>query len=214
MLKKLGSVFGPGNESAQRERIALGEAFGPVFGQGRGAGLVAPSEQIVNHALQTQCPPIVGGVEARDAVGVEFGQFVRVNGATPATENSDIRPVENKLIVEVFEKFEVTALVTRHRHRLHVFLNGRFHDVADRTVVTQMNHFDPTRLQQTPHQVDGRVVPIEQRTRRENTEGVFLVVKFRVGRGRSGVGRMHVYREKDSIYPRSPKIPRIGRFHG
>ena len=54
------------------------------------------------------------------------------------------------------------TLIRAHRDALHVFLQGSGDHVIDRTVVTEVDHLRAHALQNAAHDVDGRVVAIEQ----------------------------------------------------
>ena len=157
-----------GDEAGYAQNLVVAIGFG---GQDH---LAATAQQIVDHALQAQRAAIVGAVEAGYTVGLQLLDFAGQNSAAAATEDFDVaRAAFVEQVVHVFEKFDVATLIAGDGDALHVFLNGTVHDFGHRPVVAQMNDFSPRRLQQPPHKVDGRIVPVEERRRRNepNTDG-------------------------------------------
>ena len=63
---------------------------------------------------------------------------------------------------EVLEVLDVPALVRRDRDALDVLLDRRVDDLLDRAVVPEVDHLGALRLQDPPHDVDRRVVAVEQ----------------------------------------------------
>jgi hypothetical protein len=62
----------------------------------------------------------------------------------------------------VLEVLDVAALVGRDRDALRVLLQRGRDDFVDRAVVPEVDHFGARSLQDPPHDVDRRVVPVEQ----------------------------------------------------
>ncbi|GAA2856990.1 hypothetical protein GCM10020220_052790 [Nonomuraea rubra] len=56
----------------------------------------------------------------------------------------------------------MAALVGADRHTLDVLLDGRGDDLVHRTVVPEVDDLGPLGLEDAPHDVDRRVVPVEQ----------------------------------------------------
>ena len=77
-------------------------------------------------------------------------------------------------VVHIFKKLDVAALITGNGNALHVFLNGAINNFGNGSVVAKMNHFGPRRLHEPTHEVDGRIVAIEKRSRRNDAD---LVLK-------------------------------------
>ena len=63
----------------------------------------------------------------------------------------------------VLEVLDVAALVGADRDALHVFLQRRGDDLVDRAVVAEVDHLGAHALQDAAHDVDRRVVAVEQR---------------------------------------------------
>ena len=62
----------------------------------------------------------------------------------------------------VLEVLDVAALVGADGDALHVFLQRGGDDFVDAAVVAQVDHFGAHALQDAPHDVDRRVVAVEQ----------------------------------------------------
>ncbi len=89
--------------------------------------------------------------------------FRRRDGATATAKNSDVFAAGFiEQLPDVGEVLHVTALVGGQRYRVCVFLNGAIDDVFGGPVVTEMNHLRASGLNQPAHDVDGRVVAVEQ----------------------------------------------------
>jgi hypothetical protein len=69
-------------------------------------------------------------------------------------------------ISEIFEKLHMSALVRSQRYRLNVLFDSRFGNFMYTSVVTQMNDFDAFGLQDSSHDIDGGIVPVEKGSRR------------------------------------------------
>ena len=109
---------------------------------------------------------------------MQFGKLTGQDCAAAAAEDFDVGTAFAQQVVDVFEKLHVSALITGDGNALRVFLNGALHDFSRRTVVSQMNHFRAGCLHDAPHDVDGRVVPIEQGGGGDNAEVVCGPVDF------------------------------------
>ncbi|GAA2483189.1 hypothetical protein GCM10010198_37020 [Nocardia seriolae] len=56
------------------------------------------------------------------------------------------------------------ALIRADRDPLHVLGDRRVHDLPHGPVMSEMNHLGPLGLKDSAHDVDGRVMAIEQRS--------------------------------------------------
>src|SRR5260221_1556699 len=157
--------------------------------------LVAALEHVVDHALQAPLLTVLGGVNARDAVGLKLADLVCDDHAAAAAEYLDVLPAAAAQQVDhVCEVLDVAALVRGDRDALHVFLQRGRNDFVDRAVVAEMDHFRAARLQDAAHDVDGRVVAVEKRGRRHETDlvpGLVFGVPggTQIGHGPFGVSR-------------------------
>ncbi len=123
---------------------------------------IATLHQIVDHALQTHFATIVGSVNASNTIIHQFLDFFRQNYPSSTTINSDVSVATfEKQIVHIFKKFNVAALVTGDGNALSIFLYGAIHNFLYRAVVTQMNHFGTGRLNNSTHDIDGRIMTVE-----------------------------------------------------
>src|SRR6266853_1145649 len=139
--------------------------------------LVAALEHVVDHALQAHLLTVLGRVNARDAVGLKLADLVCDDHAAAAAEHLDVLPAAAAQQVDhVLEVLDVAALVRGDRDALHVFLQRGRNDFVDRAVVAEMDHFGAARLQDAAHDVDGRVVAVEKRGRRHETDLVLGLV--------------------------------------
>src|SRR5690606_13511254 len=80
-----------------------------------------------------------------------------------ATEDADVaRAAFAQHVDHVPEVFDVAALVGRQGDGVGVLLQGRAHHVLDAAVVAEVDDLRALGLDQPAHDVDGRVVPVEQ----------------------------------------------------
>jgi hypothetical protein len=63
----------------------------------------------------------------------------------------------------------VTALIRTDRDAVGIFLNGRAHNVVDAAIVAKVDNFDALRLYEAAHDIDRRIMPIEQRRGRHKS---------------------------------------------
>ena len=66
-------------------------------------------------------------------------------------------------MAHVAEELQVSALIRGDRNRLGVFLHGGDSDVGRRSIMTEVDDLSAGGLQDAAHDVDGRVVAVEQR---------------------------------------------------
>ena len=67
-----------------------------------------------------------------------------------------------ELLAQIGEVFDVAALIGRQRHTLDVLADRGGHDIGDAAVVAEVDDLRALGLQQPTHDIDGRVVPVEQ----------------------------------------------------
>ena len=75
-------------------------------------------------------------------------------------------------IHHVLEELDVAALVGGDRDALGVLLDRGVDDLLDRAVVAEMDDLGALRLQDAAHDVDGRVMAVEQRRRGDDADRV------------------------------------------
>lgn len=93
-------------------------------------------------------------------------QFLDLPGedrtATAAKQAYMAAAVLVQQVLHVFEEFQVAALVRGDGNALYVFFDSAFDDLGYRPVMPQVNDFRPLRLQDPPHDIDRRIVPVKK----------------------------------------------------
>ena len=127
---------------------------------------ICPRHHVVDHALQAEALAVRGRIEPLDAIGVELVHFLFCYNTAAAAENLDTpRAALMQQIDGIFEIFDMAALIGADGDALHILLDRGGDDFVDRAIVAEMDHFGARRLQDAPHDVDGRVMPVEQARR-------------------------------------------------
>ena len=177
------------NEAGQVTPVAGGDAVERGRGVGREIG-VGALDHVVDHALQAEGGAVLGRVDARHAVVVQLRDLALHDHPAAAAEHLDVAAAAlAQQIDHVFEELDVAALVGRHRDALDIFVECRGDDLVDRTVVAEMDHLGAAGLQQAPHDVDRRVVAVEQAGRGHEADLVpglvapVLLLHAQVGHG-------------------------------
>ena len=134
---------------------------------GRGPALcVRPLDDVVDHRRQAHLQAVVGVVDPLDAVCLEFRDLLRRDRAAAAAEDENVFPaLFRQPVHHVAEELDVAALVGTDRDRVGVLLHSGPHDLVDAAVVPQVDHLGPAVLDHPPHDVDRRVVAVEERRR-------------------------------------------------
>ena len=131
---------------------------------------VATHDHLANHAGQAHFLTVFRAVNTRHTVRLQFADFRRHNDATAAAKNLNVLATAAfQQVDHVLEVFDVAALVAADGDTLGVFLQRCCHHFLDAAVVPQMNHLGAHALQNAPHDVDGGIVPVKQRGRRNKT---------------------------------------------
>ncbi len=165
---------------------------------------VAAHQHLADHALQAHALAVLGAVEAFDAVGLQFADLGRHDHPAAAAEDLDLRGAALAQQVDhVLEVFDMAALVRADRDALHVFLQRGGDDLVDAAVVAEVDDLGAHALQDAAHDVDRRVVTVEQAGRghqahlvRRAVCGQRLELRGQVGHRRllgRPVGRIDVY---------------------
>ena len=148
-----------------------------ILGRKTGQVLVAAHHHLANHAGQAHLLAILGAVNTRYPIGMQLADFRRHNHAAAAAKHLDVRAAPAfKQVHHVFEILDVSALIRTDGDALRVFLQGGGDNLVNAAVVSQMNHFCAHALQDAPHDVDGRVVPVKQTGSRHKTHLVLRAV--------------------------------------
>jgi hypothetical protein len=110
---------------------------------------------LVDHSLQTHRLAVLGRIDARHAIGVQFLDLARYDDATTAAEDPDVLAATRLQQVDhVLEELDVATLVGGDGNSLHIFLQRRVDDLLYRTVVAEVNDLGAGRLQNAAHDVD------------------------------------------------------------
>ncbi len=106
---------------------------------------------------------IVGRINARNSISLQFFNFLRKNNTSASTENFDMAASAIfQQIEHIFEILHMPALVGSYSNSLNIFLYGAIHNFLYLPVVPQMDHLHASTLQYSAHYVDCRIVPVEQ----------------------------------------------------
>src|SRR5881394_1579632 len=90
----------------------------------------------------------------------DFGVVMR-NGAPAAAENLDVvGPFFAEKIHNLSKKLDVSAVITGDADGAHVFLDRRAHDVTNRAVITEVNHFNAMPDEFQVDCIDRAIVPV------------------------------------------------------
>jgi hypothetical protein len=124
--------------------------------------LVAAHHHLADHALQAHALAVLGAEDAH-AVVLQLADLGRHDHAAAAAEHLDVRAAALAQQVDhVLEVLDVAALVAADGDALHVLLQRGGDHFVDRAVVAEVDHLGAHALQDAPHDVDGRVVAVEQ----------------------------------------------------
>jgi len=117
----------------------------------------------INHPLQPQPSPIFRRKDLPHAVRFNPGDLLWHNYAAAATKDLDmpLTPFPQK-VNNVFEEFDMAALITAHGNPLGILLDSRRHNLFDRTVVAQMDHLCPGSQQHSTNAIDGSIMAVEK----------------------------------------------------
>ncbi|MCW0416172.1 hypothetical protein NB689_001926 [Xanthomonas sacchari] len=142
---------------------------------------------VLDHLHKAHLHAVVGVVDALHAVGLQFGDLLRRDGAATATEYAHMAGAALAQHVDhVLEVLHVAALVGRQRDRVGVLVQRRAHHVLDAAVVAEMDHLGALRLDQAAHDVDRRIVAVEQAGGGDETQGTGVRLRQRnAGRGKA-----------------------------
>ena len=150
--------------------VDLGQCGGFGVGALRG-GAAGAFHHVLDHLDQAELHAVVRVVDALDAVGLQLADLLRRDRAAAAAEHAHVAGAALAQHVDhVLEVLDVAALVGRQRDGVGVFLQRGAHHVFHRAVVAEVDHLRALRLDDPPHDVDRRVVAIEQAGRGDETQ--------------------------------------------
>ena len=183
---------GRGQRRTVRVRQAAGLQAGdrpgqgpPVAGQhgvggsrlGGEIGVAVPDE-LIDHARQAELLAVLGRKDPYPGRG-QPRDLIRHDDPAATAEDPHLPGAGlGQQLRQVLEVLDVAALVGTDRHPLGILLQHRVDDLADRAVVPEVHHLGALRLQDAPHDVDRRVVPVEQRGRRDEPHRVHRHVQL------------------------------------
>ena len=134
---------------------------------------VAGPDHRVDHPGQAQPLAVGGGEDVGDAVGVQPVDLLLHDDAPATAVDLDVACAAlAQEVDEVREVLDVAALVGADGDAVGVLLDGGRDDLVDRAVVPEVDHLRALALQDAPHDVDRRVVPVEQARRGDEADGV------------------------------------------
>jgi hypothetical protein len=132
---------------------------------------VAGGDDVVDHPLQAEALAVLGREDPRHAVVVQLADLRRHDDPAAAAEHLDVPGAARAQQVEhVLEELDVPALVRRDRDAVRILLQRAIDDLLHRAVVPEMDDLAARRLQDPPHDVDRRVVAVEQARRRDEAD--------------------------------------------
>jgi hypothetical protein len=125
-----------------------------------------------DHPVETEPLPVLGREDASDPVRVQRFDLRRDDDAASAAVDLDVSvPLVAEAVDEIPEVFDVPTLVGAHRDAVRVLLDDRRHHFVDRTVVAEVHDLRAVALEQPPHDVDRRVVTVEEARSRDKSQG-------------------------------------------
>ena len=136
-------------------------------------------DHVADHLHQAHLHAIVGVVDAFDAVGLQLADLLGGDGAATAAEHADMRrPALAQHVHHVLEVLHVPALVAGQGDGVGILLQRRADHILHAAVVAQVDDLGALGLDQPAHDVDRRVVAVEQAGGSDEAQ-----------RGRIGAGR-------------------------
>ena len=111
-------------------------------------GEIALLEHQVDHPLQPHPAAILRREYLADAIPFDLGDLIRHNHPAAAAKDLDMPfAALPQQIDDVFEEFDMPALIAADRDSLGILLDGRGDDLLDRAVMPQMDHLGAGGLQ-------------------------------------------------------------------
>jgi hypothetical protein len=130
----------------------------------RGRVEVGGLDHEVDHAVEAHLPSVFGGEDLGHAVRLERLDLARHDHPTTAAEDQDVGGIPLAQQVDhVAEELVVATLVGGDGDRLGILLDGGIDDLGDRAVVAEVDDLGAVGLKDPAHDVDRRVVAVEQR---------------------------------------------------
>ena len=134
---------------------------------------VARLDHRLDHPGQAHPGAVLGREDPLHAVAVQRLDLARDDHAASAAEDLDVPDaLVAQPVHEVLEVLDVAALVAAQRDALDVLGDRGGDDLVDRAVVAQVDDLGALGLQDAAHDVDGRVVAVEQARRGDEAHRV------------------------------------------
>ena len=123
---------------------------------------VAGADDLVDHAGEAEALAVLGA-EDRDPGGAQALDLVGDDDPAATADDLDVAGAGlAQQLDEVLEVLDVAALVGGDGDALDVLLDRGVDDLADAAVVAEVDHLGALALHDPPHDVDRRVVAVEQ----------------------------------------------------
>lgn len=120
------------------------------------------------------------GVDLGDTVCFQLLNLIRQNHTPTAGKYLDMAStLLLEEVIHVFEIFRVATLVAGHSNGLGIFLYGGIDHLFNAPVVAQVDHFTTCSLYDPAHDIDGRIMAIEEAGSGNDTHLVLGLVGHR-----------------------------------
>ena len=127
----------------------------------------------IDHPLKAHLHSIFRRKYFSNAIRLEFCDFLRHDDTAAASKYPDMAgSLFLEQVIHVFEILDVPPLIGRDGDSLNVLLNRRLNHFSYRPVMTEVDYFCATRLQDATHYVNCRVVSIEQAGGGDEANGI------------------------------------------
>ncbi len=166
-------------------------------------GKIHGFDHVVDDALKPHPGAVFGGIDFGDTIFLEFPDFFRNDHAAAAAKNPDMgSPVFFQKIDHVFEKFDMTALITGYADSLCIFGDGGIDDFLNGSVMAEVNNFHTGVLQNPSHDVDGCIMTVKKRGGGDHPDVVSWLI---------GLNRDTHASSFDGAVPDKASCPKINR---
>src|SRR5690606_38264641 len=127
---------------------------------------IAAFHQIVDHPLEAHFPSIIGSIDPFDPMIHQGLDLLGKDDPAPSTEYFDMaRTPLLQQVVHIPEILIVSPLVGGHGNGLDVLLNRTVNYLGHTAVMPQMDHLCPGGLENPSHDVNGRIMTVEEGSR-------------------------------------------------
>ena len=155
--------FQKGQAASQGGGFSPEEAVGEGFAW-LGEHPVGPLHHVLDHSHEAHEASVLNRIDVVDPGGMERGDFLVGDGSASAAEDGNLGASEfGESLHQESEEFHVPSLVGGKGDAVGVLFHRGFRDFLHRSVVAQVDDFGTLLLEDAPHDVDGRVVAVEER---------------------------------------------------